>query len=610
MQLLKICFLLFINVLFAILTVNVGYSQKIDKAAEKLEKYRQENWPPERSYSRISLGYALQQKFRQHAQYCGFELPKDNRRDYVPSDISKFLGKRDLRTKVETADIRGGGLMYYIFHESELSQPFNVVNYSPTKIIQLNGITDQYALNPEENFDTYILTKTCGGYLKAALDAGIEPPYAALRAALETDSRRESSILALSGSFVSPLKLALDANDDATTEAMMKLWKFYAENPKYVNQAYYLREFEGVLIRHISSAEENRKIEMEGGLDLSGLLPARLKTSFGVGAISQGVFSGTDWETIIYADYEEKGATRAQLFSKLPSPEFIRRYFENVRPAFQKSRDFPVMTEGVEHKHFVIVEGIPEGMSVNFWEIESVKPGVYDGLPTLQAEYFNDSKEGSSGCRFTITGKPLRINFEGSEATRPSRLPLQYVIRSKNPVGGEYIRFYVNEEIQTSAHPIASIGAGEFDLTKKEDRKFAFQWQFEVDIEDSYNPVDFAETPYIGNLTVRRSDKNINVRLAGIQHDVQRRKFIITLETFDTYALEKIDDVNMQAYNLSLDMYLKSKISGSNSVRPLRGVLYFPSIKPDSPKEEPVLPQNGNQLQPLPDIPPVKGNGN
>jgi hypothetical protein len=95
----------------------------------------------------------------------------------------------------------------------------------------------------------------------------------------------------------------------------------------------------------------------------------------------------------------------------------------------------------------------------------------------------------------------------------------------------------VNEEVQTSAHPVATISAGEFDLTKKEDRKFAFQWKFEVDIEDSDNPVNFTATPYIGNLTVRRSDKSLNIKLSKIDADAQRRKFIITIETLDTYPL-------------------------------------------------------------------------
>lgn len=574
-------------------------AQNIDKAAQKLEKYRSENWPPVRSHTKVSLGYALQQKFKMHAQYCGFDIGGNNR-DYIPSDISRFLGGRTLRTKVETADIRGGGLLFYIFHNSELNQPFNVVNYMPSKILTLNAVKDQFSLNPDENFDTFILTKTCGGCLKAALDAGIEPPYASFKAALETDSKRESSVLALSGSFVSPLKLTLDANNDLTTEVLLKLWKFYIDNPSYVDKAYYLREFEGVLIRHITSADENRKIALEGGVDLNGLLPARLKTSFAMGANSASAFAGTDWETIIYSDYEEKGSSREQLFSKLPSPTFIKHHFEDLHPVFQKSRDFPVMTEGTEHKHFLIVEGTPENMTANFWEIEGVKPGVYEGTPALKAEYFEDKKEGSYGCRFTISGKPARKNFEGAEANRPSRLPLSYTIRSKTPVGGEYIRFYVNEEIQTSAHPVATIGAGEFDLTKKEDRKFAFQWKVEIDIEDNDNPVNFSATPYVGNLTVRRSDKSLNVKLSKIETDAQRRKFILTLETLDTHPLEKVDDVNMQSYNLSLDIHLKSKISNDVSVRPLRGILYFPGTKPDAPKEETSTNNNGqNQPDPV-----------
>ncbi len=573
-------------ILIALLLLPFGelFAQKTDKTVDKLEKYRQENWPPVRSYSKISLGYALQQKFKLHAQYCGFGISGANR-DYVPNDITRFLGGRTLRTKVETADIRGGGLLYYIFHEQELSQPLQMTNFQPTRVLQFDELRDQFAINPDENFDTFILTKTCGSYLKAALDAGVEPPYAAFKAALDTDSRRESSVLALAGSFVSPLKLVLDANNELTAEALMKLWKFYIDNPHYINKAYYMREFEGVLVRHITSAEENRRIAMEGGIDLNGPLPARLKASFGVGKRAASTFAGVDWETIVYADFEERNSTREKLFNKLPSPEFIRRYFEQIRPVFQKSRDFPVMTEGFEHKHFLVLEGVPENMTANFWEIESVQPGVYDGMPNLKAEFFKDTKEGISGCRFVISGKPLRSNFEGTTATRPSRLPLVYTIRSRYPVGGEYIRFRINEEIQTSTHPIAAVGAGEFDLNRKENRQFSFQWRFEVDVEDIYNPVDFNEKPYIGNLTVRRSDRNLNVRLAKIESDAQRRKYMITIETLDAFPLEKVDDVNMQPYNLSFDIHLRSRISNNISVRPLHGTLYFPSVRQEVPRE-------------------------
>ena len=100
-------FLFLFTFTFSLLPVGAE-AQKIGRYQRKLEEHRRTEWPPERSYSRVSLGYALQQTFRRHCEYCGFETP-DGRRDYIPQDISKFLGRRGLRTKVETADIRGGG---------------------------------------------------------------------------------------------------------------------------------------------------------------------------------------------------------------------------------------------------------------------------------------------------------------------------------------------------------------------------------------------------------------------------------------------------------------------------------------------------------------------
>ena len=578
----RLCTLLLIS-LFAIISIPIT-AQRIDRYQRKLEEYRTNEWPPERSYSRISLGYALQKTFKKHCEYCGFATP-DGRRDYVPQDISKFLGKRDLRTKVETADIRGGGLLYYLFNGEERLQAFDEINYSPSRIFRLNSVANQFAINPDENFDSFILHKTCSGYLKAALDAGIEPPYLAFRTALDTDSRRQSSVLALSGSFLSPLHLVLSANDFRTTEAMMKLWSFYRENPSYINNAYYLREFEGVMIKHITAAEENFKIETEGSLNLTAPLPAHLKASFGIGKGSKLSFMGNDWETIIYTDFEGV-YDKQRLFSPLPSPSDIRRYLSGIQPVFQNAQDLPLMIEGVEHKHFLIVEGIPENMTNNFWTIEKVQAGVYDGLPSLAAEPFYDKQSGATGCRFTITGRPLASNFQGPIDGRPSKLNVQYRIRSTEAVNGEYLSFDINQEIQTSAHPIAAINDGQFDLSKKDGWEFAFQWKFAIEVEDRYNPVNFDLQPYIGNLLVRRSDKELNVRIVKVEPDAARKRFYVTLETQETFPLDRIDNTNMLSYNLALDIHLKSQRSAVTSVRPLRSILRFPAIK-----EKPAEPQ-------------------
>ena len=562
-----------------LLAFSFSYTQNIDKFRKKIEKHRMDNWPPERSYSRVSLGYELQGTFRQHAQFCGCLGNGNGKRDYVPRDISKFLGRRDLRTKVESANISGGGLLYYIFNRDEISFPFDEITYSPIRIFNLNSINNQFVVNSDENFDSYILTKSCGGYLKAALDAGIEPPYAAFKAAFDTDSKRESTVFALSGSFVSPLKLVLDANDNATMEFMMKLWNFYRDNPEMDDNAYYLTAFEGVSIKHITSAEENAQVERFGGINLNGPLGIKLKTELGLNRVKGSTFSGTDWQTIIYSDFNEY-YRKEDLFSRLPNSTEIIAYLEQIKPVYQTPKDFPLMTEGFEHTHFLILEGIPENMTTNFWEIEKVNPGVYKDTPRLDASYFYNDQNNTWGCQFTVTGRPDPSNFIGPLTNRPSKLELSYVIKSRYPVNGDYIRFNVDEEIQTSAHPIASITEGSFDLSKKENRRFALQWKFEMEIEDHYNPVDFGIEPFISNLNVRKSDRDLNVRISDIIMDRQRRRLLLTLETLNTYPLERIDDSNMITYNMAFDIHLQGERRGGISVRPVKGNVLFPTIKP------------------------------
>jgi hypothetical protein len=593
--------LLLLNIIaFAALTAQ---AQRLDRFQRKLEEQRSAEWQPERAYPRSSLGYVLQRTFKKHCEYCGFGT-SNSRRDYVPQDISKFLGKRELRTRVETADIRGGGLLFYIFDGEERFQPFDEIAYAPSRIFRLNSTQQQFAVNPDENFDSFVLHKTCSGYLKAALDAGLEPPYTSFRAALDTDSRRESSVMALSGSFLSPLHLALQANDSRTTEAMMKLWAFYQENPQFVNNAYYLREFEGIMVRNVTSAEENFRIETEGNLNLNGPLPAHFKASLSRGRSSSVSFLGTDWETIIYNDFSNP-YDKQVLFSPLPSPADIQRYFSGIQPVFQNAQDLPIMVEGMEHRHFLVVEGIPENMTSNFWQIEAIQPGVYETEPSLHAEPFQPSGSGNGGCRFTIAGKPLSSNYYGPVESRPSKLNVRYRIRSRQPVQGQYLSFEVGQEIQTSAHPVAAIDGGQFSLSKKEGAGFAFQWNFAIEIEDHYNPVDFSLAPYIGNLVVRNSDRELNVRLVKAEPNAQRRLYNLTLESLETFPLDWIDHNQMQPYNLSLDIHLKSKRLGATSVRPVRGILRCPAVVEPTPPPMRLAEPAAGKHHPLPLVPQI-----
>ena len=160
--------------------------------------------------------------------------------------------------------------------------------------------------------------------------------------------------------------------------------------------------------------------------------------------------------------------------------------------------------------------------------------------------------------------------------------------------------FNLQQEIQTSSHPIAAIIDGEFDLSKKEDRKFAFQWKFLVEIEDKDSPVNFSDKPFIENLIVRKSNQTLNVTITDMRALPDRGQYEVTLETQETFSLDKIDDSNMLAFNLTLDVHLPMERTSSRSVRPLKGILNFPSIKKEKPTErinilepQPVVPRGG-----------------
>jgi hypothetical protein len=142
----------------------------------------------------------------------------------------------------------------------------------------------------------------------------------------------------------------------------------------------------------------------------------------------------------------------------------------------------------------------------------------------------------------------------------------------------------VGEELATSAHPVVHVHDGRFDLSLKEDRRFAFQWKVTLEVEDVENPVDFAELPYISNVQVRRGDQqSVDVRVADVILDARRKQYVVTLETVATWPLHRIDDQQMVNYNLSLEVHLPSQRSTTRPVRPVKGNLSFPTLRPDPP---------------------------
>jgi hypothetical protein len=381
------------------------------------------------------------------------------------------------------------------------------------------------------------------------------------------------------------------------------LWEFYQQHPEYIGRAHYLQSFAGVMIKHTASAEESRQIENELGMNFNGPFGIKANASLENTRTRRASFSGINWETIVYTDFDEQ-YQRERWYARLPDPSEISAYFTRLHPVFESHADYPLLTEGVEHRHYIRIEGIPPALARSGWILENVMSGVYGQAPRLEAQPYEEN--GRFGCRFTIVGDPAPNLFSGPLLSRPGKQQLAYRIRSLQSLGQHTLNFTVQEQLPTSAHPVVQLGDGQFDLSIKEDRRFALQWKVPLEVTDAENPVDFMKIPFFSEVQLQ-GNENTNlpkIEIREVIADVRRNEYALILETVETWPLSRINDQELERYNLSCQVHLPAQRSENRMQRPLKGVISLPKINPPEPV---VIPDT---LKTLPVIVPVPMSGN
>jgi hypothetical protein len=539
-------------------------------AQRRRNKEVEETWPPERSYSRASLGSSLQSVFARHYDFCGFKK-MTGRRDYTPPAIDRFLGRRTLRTKVEKADLNGGNLLSYIFTAEETTYPLDRIQYRPDQLLFNESEGINLEPQPREGFDAFLLTKNCSGYLKASLDVGLKPPYAAFASALDRDALRNSTVVALSGSFVSPLAEALSANDVRTTELMAFLWRFYQDHPEYAYGAYYLTQFEGVMVKHLTDAEEIRQTEQSLGMNVDIPLAGSIGGSLERRKVGESKFSGTDWETIVYADFEGP-YQRTQLFAQLPTAGDVAAYFYNNPVAQPVDTRYSSLREGGSHEHAVFVDGLPTGLAGLNWQVENLKSGAYREQPAL-----NVSLDGT-GLRFTLQGFSSPDLFFPDNTAVFEFLNLSYdlVLPTKNGMPG--IRIPYSLSLPISTHPIVEMSDNRFELHRKNNGQYAFQWHLTLNVDDRENPLDADGEFKANKITAGTAEAPLLVRMVSADFDARRSVLNVVLESESNWPLDQIDDRNMQTLSASIEAYFPVKDGYTLCRRPLVTQLAVPMI--------------------------------
>ncbi|MEM7571574.1 MAG: hypothetical protein AAF433_01685 [Bacteroidota bacterium] len=542
-----------------------------------------EAWPPERAYSRLSLGSALQQVFAKHYEFCGFPAASGRRRDYTPPSLERFLGRRDLRTRVEQADINGGLLMNYIFSAEETAYPLDEIRFRPDHVLQLQQQQTPFLPQAKEGFDAFVMTKNCSGYLNACLEAGIEPPYAAFRAALASDDRRESSVLALAGSFSSPLREIIAANDTRTHELMARLWLFYQEHPELNGQAYYLHEFEGMIVQHLSTANDIYTMEQQFGVNVNLPFAARFKAEASRGRTAATTFEGTDWQTIVYTDFNP-AYQREGFFERLPSSTEIESYFQYLSSANQPATE-KLVRELAPFQHSFKFPGLPSAMAGLDWSISNLEGSLYRGMPELKVVPYQEA-DGSFGLEMQLNGIPNSQGFHRdpmAASTADIRCTFTVYGRDYNQLS-----FTSSANFSRSFQPLISSHTQRFDLQRQDDQNYSCSWEIELNIDDWEHPCDY----YSGASLVQNVVKVDSLHLWHESTEIQERRhqFILRLETRESWPLSKIDISQMTSRQLPLEIYLPTEDGIGAVTRTLIVNLALPSIISDLPLALPQLP--------------------
>lgn len=527
-------------------------------------------WPPVRSYARTSLGSALQSVFARHYDFCGFEKLKD-RRDYTPPNINRFLGQRSLRTRVERADLNGGNLLSHLFTAAETGYPLDRIQFRPDHLLFTAADGIDLEPRPREGFDAFLLTKNCSGYLKASLDAGLKPPYVAFGTAMETDARRNSTVVAMSGSFESPLTEILAANDVRTTELMVRLWRFYQDNPEYAAGAYYLTQFEGVMIKHLSDAKEIRRSEQTLGINVSVPLGGQFHSDLNRTMLQDNAFAGTDWETIVYTDFEGP-YQRDRLYARLPGPVEVAEYFYYNPIAQSGQARQAALREGGAHEHSVFVDGLAGGLAGMDWRIENLRGGAYRDRPAL------DVTAQGTGLRFTVRGFSAPKLFSADNRTAFELLTLVYdlVLPAKN--GMPEIRIPYRTRLPVSNHPLVEMADNRFELSRQNNGQYAFRWFLTLNVDDRDNPLDETGEFRANTISAGAPGQPLDVHLIAANFDARRSVLNVVLETRGNWPLDEIDDQHMRTVPAEIEAFFPVKNGYRLCRRPLRAQLAVPQV--------------------------------
>ena len=570
---------------FIIGVLDLNGQTRFDKKYKQKQAQLYKSWPKpsEISYDEGELGYELQPYFKKHCKDCGFELkgklnPKGN---YIPKN---FLDSIELKKDVETLPVGGEYALFYLFKKEETEKSLNNFDVRGIQFVNPNNIPN-FDIKPTRGIKNSYISKSCSGYFNSKVDASTKPPVAVVEAAVsaETDMKRNGTIIAIKGDFMSPLTRLIKLKSQEGIEIHSFLWDYYKEYSDYIDNAYYLNDYQGVIIKRFS--EQSSKLLFQGNANLGFSGVAQISANISAKSEIRNLYRSEDWATLITSDFTTP-EKRASHFKQAPTIKEIQNYFLNLNIKGKPSAKDELFAEGKKHIVEFFIPGLLDVMSQDYWELKSYDTAIYSSSSppeVISCEVSNQN--GISGCLIKIEGLPNNSVFQEKKLKVSSEFILEGVIEDK--LNNERLLMTCEVDISTNFNPSVfyekysrdwkAIPADKGNLDE-----IRLQWQIVLKIDDDNNEVDFSKfETLIGDLAINSQSSdidNLGFKASGklFEND---KTCVVTIETINRFKRDyfdtKLKDLKYSG-NAIVCLPLESK---NKAQKPITFKLRFPRKK-------------------------------
>lgn len=521
-------------------------------------------------FNENQIAYYINDYLKTHCSFClGNKITKNDNGNYIPSGWykDKFLSEDRTIGRIES-DVNF--LFGYVFDSSNKSsitsknQVYDI-EITGTKAIQHPSL--KFADIQVSNRNNTYLSQSCSGYFNSLIDGNIEAevPSVVVKAAVtaEYDTKRNGSILILTGEFLNPFRNAQEQANPSGLRINSWLWKHYEIESNRTKDLYMLKSLKGVLMSQFK--EESEKADFDASLKLEVGEPTKMGTSAEIsgGYGFQNLFHSQNWYCLI----QDKLTTES--FIKYNTYDEVKGYFQNIYKGFGVAKDKKKLALGQKVSIQFDFIGLDQSIGDGYLTNVSCSQNIFESIsnPVWSHFFGGDGNEiWTATIEATVSSDPNKFDRDkvGSYS-----LDFEFFRTSYDD-----IKLKAIATISTNNNPQIDVQSSPFLLEGRltADKVSLITRNIPVDLRtDGVSIRDF----YDISLTIKNSAELPNIGLTGKIVKAGDEYFIVfQSQAFDA---DYFDMSNVTPLKVVFDAPINVGVTTINL--PDVAELYFPSIK-------------------------------